>query len=339
MSHVFERLLRMTTQLETVVTHSSKLSPRTRELYLAGIREFLTFAGPEPKNWTSAQVEKWRDRLLKGGQQPQTINIKLNGLRYASRRIAEKGKNPALDFAAYAKMLKPSPPKKRKPLTVAQARALVAACDGERAIDIRDKAIAILGLRTGLRRAAMCELSLSDLRGNKLHAVMKGGTDLTIYLDEETLTILHVWIKLLKSMGARSGALFRAMARPQLDGTVTLRDEHLSTDGLYRAMKARAKKAGIKGFHPHIFRHTFISLAVAAGVPNWRIREMTGQKSDSIIEQYSMLQGSDEEVGVSHLPSFGAAAPEEVPVPVTPPVPEAEIAPPGDAAGSERDGA
>jgi integrase len=306
MKEVFERLLRMTT-LETAVTGSEKLSARTRELYLSGIREFLVFAGDDSKKWTSDRVEKWRDGLLKAGQMPQTVNIKLNGLRYASRRMAEKGKNPALDFARFAQMLKPGKPKERKPLTIEQAKLLVAACEGEKHLDVRDKAICVLGLRTGLRRAAMCELLLSDLKGQKLHAVMKGGDNLTLYLDEETLGALHNWIKLLRAAGVKSGPVFRALSRPQLDGSVSIRSSALSTDGLYRAMKARAKKAGIKNFHPHIFRHTFIALAVEAGIPNAHIRAMTGQRSDSIIEQYAAkLKLPPDALATSHLPKFSA---------------------------------
>jgi len=311
MKEVFERLLRMTT-LETAVTGSEKLSARTRELYLSGIREFLEFAGEDKLNWTSNRVEKWRDSLLKAGQQPQTVNIKLNGLRYASRRLAEKGRNPALDFARFAQMLKPAKPKERKPLTIDQARLLVAACEGEKHLDVRDKAICMLGLRTGLRRAAMCELTLGDLKGQKLHAVMKGGDDLTLYLDEETLRALGDWILLLRAAGVKSGPIFRALSRPQLDGSVSIRPSALSTDGLYRAMKARAKKAGIKAFHPHIFRHTFIALAVEAGIPNAHIRAMTGQRSDSIIEQYAAkLKLGPDALTASHLPRFGA---DDVPI-------------------------
>lgn len=314
---VFERLLRMTT-LETVVTGSEKLSARTRELYLAGIREFLEFAGDDSKNWTADRVGKWRDKLVKGGQQPQTVNIKLNGLRYASRRLAEKGQNPALDFARFAQMLKPGKAKERKPLTIEQAKALVAACEGEKHIDVRDKAICILGLRTGLRRAAMCELMLSDLKGNTLRAVMKGGDTLKLHLDEETLAALHVWISVLKSAGIKSGPIFRALSRPQLDGSVSIKTANLSTDGLYRAMKARAKKAGVKHFHPHIFRHTFIALAVQAGIPNAHIRAMTGQRSDSIIEHYAQKLGKllpDDALTASHLPKFGASEPPVEPAP------------------------
>lgn len=325
---VFERLLRMTT-LETAVINSEKLSGRTRELYLAGIREFLEYAGDDTKNWTSDRVEKWRDKLVKGGQQPQTVNIKLNGLRYASRRLAEKHKNPAQDFARFAQMLKPGKAKERKPLTVEQAKALVAACEGEKHIDVRDKAICILCLRTGLRRAAVCDLMLADLKATTLRATMKGGDMLKLHLDEETLEALHAWIGVLKSAGVKSGAIFRALSRPQLDGSVSIKPANLSTDGLYRAMKARAKKAGIKHFHPHIFRHTFIALAVAAGIPNAHIRAMTGQRSDSIIEHYAAKLGKllpEDALTASHLPKFGAdetltAAPPE-PDPEPEPQPE-----------------
>ena len=56
----------------------------------------------------------------------------------------------------------------------------------------------------------------------------------------------------------------------------------------YGIVKRRAKQAGIKRHvHPHILRHSFISWCVAAGVPTYRIKAMTGQKSDAIIDLYT----------------------------------------------------
>jgi integrase len=292
-----------TTELENVVINSQKLSPRTRSLYLAGVREFLEYAGSQRRNWTGENVENWRDKLKKTGMKPQSINVKLNALRFASRRIADRAGDPKLDFAHFAELLKPSPPKRPHPLTVEQARALVMACAGDKPIDIRDKAIAVLGLRTGLRRAGMCDLKIEDLKGRRLHARIKGGRDIDIVLDDETLTALREWLSVLRSAGENSGPLFRSVSRSALDGTTNI-GERLTTDGLYRALKARAKLAGIPNFYPHVLRHTFVSMAVEAGVPMHRIREMTGQKSDDIVKLYTHdLRGETDPVA-SHLPAF-----------------------------------
>jgi len=52
-------------------------------------------------------------------------------------------------------------------------------------------------------------------------------------------------------------------------------------------MKARAHKAGIKGFHPHVFRHTFVSWCQQAGIPAYRIAGVTGHKSTGMLDTYT----------------------------------------------------
>jgi integrase len=292
-----------TTELEQVIASSQKLSPRTRSLYLAGVREFITYAGTSRRNWTGTTVENWRDKLKKTGMKPQSINVKLNALRFASRRIADKAGDPKLDFAHFADLLKPTPPERPEPLSVEQARALVLACAGDKPIDIRDKAIAVLGLRTGLRRSAMCDLKIEDLKGRKLNAPIKGGRDVQIILDDETMVAIREWLTVLRSADITSGPLFRSVSRSSLDGTTNI-GENLTTDGLYRALKARAKMAGVQNFYPHVLRHTFIFMAVAAGVPLHRIREMTGSKSEDLFKLY-LADAKEESASVaSHIPTF-----------------------------------
>lgn len=291
-----------TTELESVVISATKLSPRTQNLYLAGVREFIAYAGTKRSNWTGENVEKWRDKLKKTGMKPQSINVKLNALRFASKRIADNEGDPKLDFAHFAELLKPAPPERPRPLTVEQARALVLACAGDKPIDVRDKAIAVLGLRTGLRRASMCDLKIDDLKGRKLKARIKGDRENEIIIDDETLTAIKEWLAVLRTADISSGPMFRSVSRSSLDGTTNI-GENLTTDGLYRALKARAKAAGIPNFYPHVLRHTFVAMAVKAGVPVHRIREMTGQKSDDIVKLYHDLRGEVDPVA-SHLPAF-----------------------------------
>jgi integrase/recombinase XerD len=162
-------------------------------------------------------------------------------------------------------LLKPAPPERPEPLTVEQARALVMACAGDKPIDIRDKAIAVLGLRTGLRRAGMCAIKIEDLKGQQLSTRVKGDHDIEIVLDNETMTAIREWLTVLKNADITSGPLIRGVSRSKLDGTTNIR-ENLTTDGLYRALKARAKVAGIAKFYPAVLRHTFLSMAVEAGL-------------------------------------------------------------------------
>ncbi len=268
----------MANELELVIEGSPRLSARTKKNYLRAVRSFVQYAGAE---WNGIKVEEWRNALLARRLKPQTVNLYLAGLRFASRRRAERNQNPMLDFARYAETLKPNEPQPRRALSFHEGAQLIAACEGETPIDLRDTAIAILGFRTGLRRAGICNIHFADIQNGAIDVILKGGKRHTIYIDDEVGPALADWTGWLRSQKIRTGPVFRGLSRPRLDGTVTVRDG-LTPDGLYKAMKSRAHAAGIAGFHPHIFRHTCVSWLRNKGVPGWRIAQLTGHRSDGI---------------------------------------------------------
>lgn len=275
------------TDLEQVIINSPRLRPRTKEIYLASVREFLAFCQGPP---TGPVVEIWRDVLITT-RSPQTVNQKLSGLRYASRRVAERAQDPRLDWARYAELLKPDRyDKPRRALTVDEATTLIDACRGTRPFDLRDTAIMVLGFRTGLRRAGIVGITLGDvspvrpgLDGANISSTtvtLKGGRRHTLNLDAETTDTVGVWRQWLYTSRIKKGSLFRSLRHNTIG-------KGLTSSGLYKAMRRRAKRAGIDDFHPHIFRHSFVSWAQAAGIPPYRIAAMTGHRSDGMIQRYT----------------------------------------------------
>lgn len=246
------------TELEIVVKESRELRPRTREIYLQAIQNYLEFTDRRPERWTEGSVERWVDSLLaSGAMKPQTVNLQLRALRYASRRRARKERDVALDFAAKADSLRNEPPAKRRPLTVAEAQRLVRMTCGEenRPIDLRDRAILVLGLRTGVRRASMAGTTIEGLVGHKLTIPVKGAQHRTLLLDEETHDAICAWVNWLRKHDVRSGSLFRSLARQRLSGEVTIRDG-MSEHGILFVIQDRTTKAGIKKIYPHAVLHT-----------------------------------------------------------------------------------
>ncbi len=274
------------TELETVIESSPRLQPTTKRNYLRAVRLFLDFAGRYPVNWTGVAVENWRDALNKQ-LKSQSVNVHMAALRYASRRLAQRHQNPQLDFAGYAEMLKAGQTKIPRVLTHEEGARLVAACHGTSPNDLRDYAIAVLGLRTGLRREGLCSITFRDFDDSgRVQVTLKGGRRHWILLDAETMEALAPWVNWLVDNGVNSGRIFRSVSKPMLDGTVKVRKE-LTPSGLYHAMKERAGKAGIKGFHPHVFRHSFVSWCQEAGIPAYRITGITGHKSTGMLDTYT----------------------------------------------------
>lgn len=270
------------TPLEDVISRSQKLSPRTRELYLRCVREFLKGA-PHPSQWTGPVVESWRDRLTGRGLSPQTVNIHLRAIRYASQRLAARG--DGRDFATYAEFLKQGP--QRRPANVlneSQLRGLLAACAAQREAatptDLRDLALIGLGGLRGLRRDSLARAQLDqlDLRRRILTVPVKGGTLHAVPLDAATLGCLMPWVTWLRAHGG-PGPLFRSLPRPGLDQPKRITvGRGLTPQGIYYIIARRAEAAGIEHVHPHALRHTFVSLARARGYQDWEIALVTGHK-------------------------------------------------------------
>lgn len=302
------------TELERIITASQKLRPRTKDVYLWATQEFTRYAGTSPHAWTGPKVEAWRDKLLREGKKPQTVNLYLCGLRYASRRLAQLHHDPARDFAHYAEGLSTRYNTKEKPpLSVEEAKRLLMTCQGDTPYDKRDRAIMTLALRTGVRCAGMCSIDLGpgapgrgSLQGRKLVIVNKGGSLFTLPpLDDAVMAALAPWVAWLRGLKIAPGPLFRAIYRPVLDGPLTVRSTPLTENGLYKIIESRAKIAGLAGkVSPHIFRHTCISWLMAAGASIPKIQALTGHKTVEHVIHYAHDISQDTDPASKYLPDL-----------------------------------
>jgi integrase len=287
-----------TTDLELAILKSTKLRPRTKELYLRCVRSFLTFAGTNPRRWTSKAVLAWRDDMQTRGVKPQSINVALNALRFATRRRADKLRVTDLNswgtpgsgkFADRVDTLPTGNAKGGRALTYNEGKRLVAACEGTKPRDRRDMAIVILGLRTGMLRFSMCQLQLDDLAGDEMTFVKKGGERHTFMMDPAIQAAFAPWIEWLRHRGIEAGPMFRSIGRERSDSArgaprgSTPIGKGLTPDGLYRALQQRAKRARIADLNPHMFRETFLTWAVKAKAKPHQIAMVTGHKSDGEI--------------------------------------------------------
>ncbi len=278
--------------LETAITNHRGLRPRTREIYLNSIRMFLEHAGASERSWTRDVVLAWR-RELQRRLRAQTVNLHIRGLQSASMRWAEKTGQP--DFAADISPLAAEPSDKHaKPLNYDQVQRLLATTNEDRPIDLRDRALLILGFRTGLRRAAMGSVTFERFVGNLLTIDTKGGNTLTLGVDGEVTRALKPWMLWLRKHGVTSGPIFRGLARPHVDGSVTVRPKAIGPDNVTAIVRERAKAAGIKTeIHRDVFRYTFLDWCKKNDIDPDRVREVTSLKVDDTELQVSRAIGHD----------------------------------------------
>ena len=65
------------------------------------------------------------------------------------------------------------------------------------------------------------------------------------------------------------------------------RGKGFTYDGLHAALKFRAEKAGLVGFHPHVLRHTAASRWLAAGGSEGGLMAVAGWSRRDMIDRYT----------------------------------------------------
>ena len=205
-------------------------------------------------------MSAWIAHLLATGAQPSTAAARLAGGRQFSKWLAADGEidsDPLLRLNA---------PKADIPvtrvLTDDQLRALFKAREGKSLRDRRDEAIVRLMAETGTRAGELITLEMDDidlLRAPVVTRRGKGGKGR-----------LAVPSAVRAADSPRSGSLRPASPQPPWRAQQGLwlgarTHQPLGPHGLRVTLAARAQKAGITGFHPHVMRHTGAARLLARG--------------------------------------------------------------------------
>lgn len=263
----------------------SNFSPVTRQKYARVIDRWLAFAGHDPAGWTRPATQAFYDALIAQGVQPVSANVYLASLRYVSKWWASQ--TGAVDFAvAQTTTVRATTAPPLRALTADEAYALLATCGaGRTPLELRDRALIVVGLETGMRRMSMLGAQLANLQGHILTVPIKGAGGVATYpvpLSNTAQLALAPWRAWLKRRPPPTGALFPRLLRTLDPATGHFQWEPagaLSGDGVYKLLNARAAQADLGDFHPHVLRHTFITWRTAAGCSPIQIASITGHKT------------------------------------------------------------
>lgn len=293
-----DRDLKPANPLDEAIARNLDLSDRTRELYRECIADFVAFAGTNPSGWNYGAVEDWLGRLLSHGRtaaarergqcSPQTVNVYRKAIRCASRQYARRQGRPELDFARDINKVKARPSEAREPLTYEEAAKLLDTCDGAKPENIRDRALIVLALRTGLRRGGLHALKIEGIRPPKITTRNKGGNPITFEADEETFAVVGEWLQLLAVAGVKTGPVFRDVWAAN-DGTTQIGDP-LTPYQLWSVFRSRAKRAGIRHVFPHLARHSTVTWLREEGKSAAEVSKLTGQTERTIENIYTHVR-------------------------------------------------
>lgn len=303
------------TILHKIVRESPSLAASTKRLYLTDVTAWVAFAGADPAGWTRWKAQEFYTHLC-GRMKIQSANRVMATLAYVAGWRAKMEARPELDFSQIQKA-RPDDVNEREALTPAQAQQLLQVAgtlhgEADRPRMLRDVALFTVGLETGMRRISLESMRL-ELTGHdaKLGYVvtrvrLKGKPPKYRYpvpLSEAAVVTLERWTAFLAAHGLTTGPVWRSLGR-RIEGLEI--GKSLSAQSLYDITVKHGEAAGLPAVTPHIFRHTFISWRLDAGVPPEQIAAITGHQLPL------RLARGDRQVDLGALagyvdPKFGAA--------------------------------
>jgi integrase len=164
---------------------------------------------------------------------------------------------------------------------------LIATCCSGNLVDVRDKALLLVGFSSGgRRRSELSEMTFENLKQVPGGFTIKINHSKGDYQDQhKEYPILNVAAKALKewlkASDITSGPLFRGLTKYE-----TIKKDRLAPVSINGIIKKRAKLAGLNKISAHSLRSGFITEAARKSIPVWDIMQMTNHKSSKSVDDY-----------------------------------------------------
>ncbi|HET7517202.1 MAG TPA: tyrosine-type recombinase/integrase [Actinomycetes bacterium] len=287
-SHALDRI----TDWRTALRAENK-SPGTILIYADGATRYLRWcADADRLPMSRASLNSWTAGLLDAGSSPGTARIRQLAVRRFASWLTAGGEIHADPFPGI-KAPRYEPPLV-EPLTDTELRALIATCavpaDHARTEDAlndrRDEAIIRLMFETAIRSGELVDLQLDDLDlVARLITIRrsKGGRGRVIPIGQATTEALLVYLD--------------QRERHPLAHTTDLwlgnRGQQFGREGLSRALRRRATRAGVQGFRPHRLRHTAAHRWLAAGGFESGLMAIAGWTRTDMLIRYTRARASE----------------------------------------------
>jgi len=191
------------------------------------------------------------------------------------------------------------------PISTEHFQRMLAACERRTLAGERDRALLLLLLDTGIRKAEMTALVVTDL-DMKNGAVQirrgKGGKARAVFMGATTRRALMAYLRLREAF---LGYIERTEKRKATEGLwISARDgKRLNQDGIRQILRRRAEDAGIPEPSPHSFRRAFALNCLRNGMNVLALQRLLGHSDLSVINRYVKLV--DDDLQTAH-EQFGA---------------------------------
>jgi site-specific recombinase XerD len=193
---------------------------------------------------------------------------------------------------ARPKVTCPAPPV----LTPAQFRQIMDACSGRDFLSVRNRAVVLLLMESGLRRFELSALEPADVDLKARTVTVrrgKGGRARVSVFGDDTAAALHRW---LRKRGDGPGTLF-----------LNVRGERLTPSGVGTLLHQLGDAAGVPGLRPHLFRHAWTHYSLEDGMREHDIMKLAGWTTGKQLERYGASMAEQRAISAGHAHSVARA--------------------------------
>lgn len=286
-----------------------RLSPHTVADYTNSLRKLQAFIGdPELASITADELRRFLADLETPRVPAGVAKRPLQALSKKQCRNIHTGLSAFYTWAVrnsyvstHLVRLIPRPkPEQRaiEPLTKDEITTLLSACersrryrragkresDHQRTTGVRDRAIILLLLDTGLRASELCGLQIRhyDPKNKRILVFGKGDKERSLPISPNTGRALWAYLTADRKDDPVNRSLF--LGRGGIP---------LTRSGLGQLLASLGEKAGIVDVHPHRFRHTFAINYLRNGGDPYALQMSLGHESMEMVRRYLALAHAD----------------------------------------------
>jgi len=174
----------------------------------------------------------------------------------------------------------------RKLLTVEEMSLMVNSI-----LDPRDRAIAVLFAKTGIRRNELLSLDVDNINWVEYSITLKRTpkrSNRVVFFDDECAIALKRWLKVREKLNPRTLALFvsyQSLRRFDRNGLYTAIVKYATSLGFHKPDSAKLEDH----FSPHCFRHWFTTWLRRNGMPREFVKELRGDRRKEAMDIYDHI--------------------------------------------------